>query len=1086
VDDGRKRLVVLLLAALIVRLILLPSEGYKYDYRDHLNWFKALRGQSMLRIYERTYCNMPPLWTFIMGSTFKIYELFSRGLPPPWVFKVPAVCADLVSGVLFYYIIRFRNAKRPLFWTAAYLFNPALIYVSAVWGKWDSMLALTTLAMVYLLDKKNVKWAWFLFGISLSLKHFAVVLFPILAYKTLLIACRGDIIKCIREKNTKAFKPLLEGIGYSAAAVILTALPFLASNSLVFLWREIVTSSLDLFTVASMYGFNLWMIVTLGRGRGVEDSTTFLFLSYKSIGMILFGVCMLLALYLVWRKKSLYLVFAFTYFSMFFFLTRMHDRYIYQIFGLLLVEAVRSRKMQIFYVFLSATFLLNLLWVTPFGGSDGLVHSVNIFRFDIPGIGEIDAEHGSIVTISLLNLIGLATMTYWLTFRDFTNEVKIKAAKKRESVKKIEKGGKVVDPKLSNQVKVMFLLLIILAAFVRIYRLDTRIAHHDEGVFGWEILKIIREGKYNYNSELHGPFLFHLTSVVFKIFGASDFTLRITQAIFGAGAALLCYRLKKWVGVAGMFTSAAFIAFSPALVYYSRMSFHEAFFVFFFIALILSWFEYVDGRKKDYFYLTCFCLAMLFCIKEMSWISSAILGSYGVLWFLFSGFRKKVKRPYRIPKKDVNMVLTGLVIFILTITILYTSFFRNPGNLKTAIVEQLIFNAKKTTERTGHNKPWDYYPKFLLEYEPAIFITGILGALASIRRRGFQGFFSYYALASAVTYSVIPYKTAWNIVYTVFPLTITSGFLVQRLYDASKKTSQKTLVSALVLLACTSLLYVTVRTSFIDYQNNSKNKLAYVQTTKGMTDMLEMIEKVSIMESGGKNIDIKVTAKKYWPVPWYLRDFKRVGYWGRIPDNPDARIIIGGKEKDDEIRELLKYKYHRRGYSIWPGTNLILYIREDLWSRVLNATVKYEDVMYLSILEESYERQDWGVLGKDVSVDGNPLSLGGEMFYRGLGAHANSEIVYKLDSDYRFFEAVVGLDDESEGETPSVEFLVYVDGNLTYRSGVMTTSSKPDKINVSVADARELKLVVSDGGTGVEGNLIHGDHADWADAKLTR
>jgi len=50
----------------------------------------------------------------------------------------------------------------------------------------------------------------------------------------------------------------------------------------------------------------------------------------------------------------------------------------------------------------------------------------------------------------------------------------------------------------------------------------------------------------------------------------------------------------------------------------------------------------------------------------------------------------------------------------------------------------------------------------------------------------------------------------------------------------------------------------------------------------------------------------------------------------------------------------------------------------------------------------------------------------------------------------------------------------------------MTISSKPDKINVSVADARELKLVVSDGGTGVEGNLIHGDHADWADAKLTR
>ena len=78
---------------------------------------------------------------------------------------------------------------------------------------------------------------------------------------------------------------------------------------------------------------------------------------------------------------------------------------------------------------------------------------------------------------------------------------------------------------------------------------------------------------------------------------------------------------------------------------------------------------------------------------------------------------------------------------------------------------------------------------------------------------------------------------------------------------------------------------------------------------------------------------------------------------------------------------------------------------------------------YLSDLDPVRVSQGWRTLGIDKSVLGNPLKIGNQQFDKGLGSHANSEIVYQLDKKYRYFETYVGVDSGAGGNA-SVTFKV--------------------------------------------------------------
>ncbi|MDB2113164.1 NPCBM/NEW2 domain-containing protein, partial [Clostridium paraputrificum] len=149
------------------------------------------------------------------------------------------------------------------------------------------------------------------------------------------------------------------------------------------------------------------------------------------------------------------------------------------------------------------------------------------------------------------------------------------------------------------------------------------------------------------------------------------------------------------------------------------------------------------------------------------------------------------------------------------------------------------------------------------------------------------------------------------------------------------------------------------------------------------------------------------------------------------------------------------------------------------------AVIDMNDYSYLTDYDWKAAQYNYTVPKKDISISGNALRLTDEngkevSFERGVGAHSTSTITYDLtDKDYGYFSSYVGVDRQMHNTVGSVSFEVYVDGEKKFDSGLMTSKEPMKYLEVDINGAKELKLVVTDGGNG-NGS----DHATWGDAKL--
>ncbi|MFE6802287.1 endo-alpha-N-acetylgalactosaminidase family protein [Streptomyces sp. NPDC057681] len=125
----------------------------------------------------------------------------------------------------------------------------------------------------------------------------------------------------------------------------------------------------------------------------------------------------------------------------------------------------------------------------------------------------------------------------------------------------------------------------------------------------------------------------------------------------------------------------------------------------------------------------------------------------------------------------------------------------------------------------------------------------------------------------------------------------------------------------------------------------------------------------------------------------------------------------------------------------------------------------------------------WGPPEKDLSNgevgsgDGQPISIGGTAFPKGLGTHAPADVKYYLGGGCEAFTAQVGVDD-AQKTAGSVQFSVLADGRKVAESPLLKASDSAYKLDADVSGAKYVELVVGDGGDG-NGN----DHASWGGAK---
>ncbi|MCB9157603.1 MAG: NPCBM/NEW2 domain-containing protein, partial [Caldilineaceae bacterium] len=205
--------------------------------------------------------------------------------------------------------------------------------------------------------------------------------------------------------------------------------------------------------------------------------------------------------------------------------------------------------------------------------------------------------------------------------------------------------------------------------------------------------------------------------------------------------------------------------------------------------------------------------------------------------------------------------------------------------------------------------------------------------------------------------------------------------------------------------------------------------------------------------------------------------------WDKYPEQQSSSIFLeAGKLYYIEA-------LHKEGSgadyisAAWSGPDLPQQVINEQYLYVYSPNNTYT-ITYVSDLNPTAATNGWGPYERDTSNgensagDGNTLTLNGVTYARGLGVHAHSELRYALNGQYGRFLADIGVDDEV-GSNGSVNFYVYLDDALLYSSGALTGNSAIQFVDVDVANANELRLIVTNGGDN-----INYDHADWANARL--
>lgn len=175
----------------------------------------------------------------------------------------------------------------------------------------------------------------------------------------------------------------------------------------------------------------------------------------------------------------------------------------------------------------------------------------------------------------------------------------------------------------------IFLGFLVAAALLRFLDLGGRAMHPDESLYAWFSWQFYRGAlPYRYDPAFHGPFLYHLTALLYFLFGESDATARLAPALAGIALVALAFPLRRWLGRWGGLAALALLSLSPSFVYFSRSARPEAFVALFTLGAALFLFRYLEERRSADLVLAAAGLALCVTAHEAAFLIGLIFLSF--------------------------------------------------------------------------------------------------------------------------------------------------------------------------------------------------------------------------------------------------------------------------------------------------------------------------------------------------------------------------------------------------------------------------------------------------------------------------
>src|SRR5437899_1181300 len=131
--------------------------------------------------------------------------------------------------------------------------------------------------------------------------------------------------------------------------------------------------------------------------------------------------------------------------------------------------------------------------------------------------------------------------------------------------------------------------IIALGALLRIIFLGMKPPHFDEGINGWFVDQMVKNGFYRYDpTNYHGPLHFYVLFLCQTLFGRHILALRLPVVLVSIGCVWLALKFEPLIGRNVSRLAALAMAVSPGFVFYGRYSIHEVWLVLFSMMFILG------------------------------------------------------------------------------------------------------------------------------------------------------------------------------------------------------------------------------------------------------------------------------------------------------------------------------------------------------------------------------------------------------------------------------------------------------------------------------------------------------------------
>jgi len=470
--------------------------------------------------------------------------------------------------------------------------------------------------------------------------------------------------------------------------------------------------------------------------------------------------------------------------------------------------------------------------------------------------------------------------------------------------------------------------------------------HTDEAVNAVIVGDMLAGQTYRYDPhDHHGPAFYYLTAPLCRALGARTLAdmdawqIRAGAALASSAILLLLGLLPEEASGATL-GAALFFALGAPFVFYGRYAIHESLLVFATMLAVGAGWRFWRTARLRWAALAGFGLGLAECTKESAVATAAAI----IAALAFCSWQAPTRRMWvacRAAELTFARRRTGAIlaaaIFLAISLIFYSSMGRNPAGLRDA-VRAFSYLSARAVGGAGHQKPWWTYLAWLARPTPLcppwfgwlLLSCATAGAVRSFtggRSAPLMRFFSLLSILLLVGYSATPYKTPWLMLNFLAPLAVVAGY---GLVGGWQSLSGRLRFPAGAVAACLAGLLLARETHRLcfQYTDDPLNPYAYSPTSPDLERLPVRLDQLAATSPQGRNILIQVAADDYWPLPWYLRKFPRVGYWSQLPASLEGDVLVTSPDEAAAAEAALGPGWHREFFGLRADVLILLYTRD--------------------------------------------------------------------------------------------------------------------------------------------------------------